>query len=70
MNLLDIEIIYRQHSIYISNFKSILSITSNEVLVLNDKKVITIKGSDIVATKILGKEILLNGNFKGIDFNE
>ena len=67
---LHFKIVYKNNYVYISNYKSILCIEENKVLIKKDSGTISIVGEDIVANKILNNDLLLVGKIKEIKIDE
>ena len=63
------KIVYTPRSIYISNFKKIISIDSERIIIDSNEGFITIKGSNIISNRLVNNEAIFNGNFKEIIIN-
>lgn len=70
INSKDYEINLLPNKVHIINYKSIIDITSNEVILKLNNKISKIKGTDIKAIKLTDNELLISGNIKGVTFNE
>ena len=55
---------------HILNYKSIIDINSNSVIIKLDNKLCKIYGSDIKLVKLDKKELLISGIFERININE
>ena len=67
INPKELKIIYFTNYINIINYDEIILLTENKILLLKDKKTITIKGNNLLLNKLLDKEILIHGNIKIIE---
>ncbi len=54
--------------LHVLNYEKIVTIDSNYVSLLLEKKVIMIKGEKLVVLKLLEKELLLKGQISSITF--
>ncbi len=63
------KIIYTSNRVYISNFKRIVSITSEKVIVDSNNGIIEVKGNNIISNKLINNEALFSGTFKDITIN-
>ena len=53
--------------IHIINYKKIITFDDNNIILDIDKRLITIKGEDVVINKLLDNEMLIKGNIKNIE---
>ena len=58
------------NSIYFLNFDKVLEINDDIIIVKFNDFILNIKGNDFKIVKMLDNELLINGNFKEISFNE
>lgn len=58
------------NKVHILNYKSIIDINSNSVIIKLDKNLCKIYGSDIKLVKLDKKELLISGIFERININE
>lgn len=56
------------NKINITNYIDIGHFDSNKIIVKLKNKQVIIKGNDLVVSKLLDSEILINGNFDNIEF--
>ena len=57
-----------RNKINITNYIDIGHFDSEKIIVKLNKKNITIKGNDLVVSKLMNDEILITGNFNNIEF--
>ena len=62
-----LKIIYFDNSVNIVNFDNILEIKEDLITIINNKKVIMIKGKDLKLNKLLDSEILITGIINKIE---
>ncbi len=55
------------NNINIDNYTDIISIEKDRISLFNDKKIIVIKGKNLLLKKILDNELLITGYIKSID---
>jgi sporulation protein YqfC len=58
--------IYENH-VNITNYVEISNFSSNKLTIKYDKGIITITGRDLVVSKLLNNELLINGEIKQIE---
>lgn len=58
------------NKVHILNYKSIIDINSNSVIIKLDNNLCKIYGSDIKLVKLDQKELLISGIFERININE
>ena len=58
------------NKVHILNYKSIIDINSNSVIIKLDNNLCKIYGSDIKLVKLDKKELLISGIFERININE
>lgn len=56
--------------VHILNYKSIVDITSEEVIIKVNNKISKIKGKNMKAVKLDKKELLISGTILGVTINE
>ncbi len=56
------------NKIDILNFTSIGTIDSNKVVIKYKNGIITIKGTDLVVSRLMNEELLISGNIKSLEF--
>jgi sporulation protein YqfC len=56
--------------IHITNYKNIVDIGSNRILILLNNKELIINGCNLYISALDKYEILIKGNIKGLEFNE
>lgn len=59
-----------KNKIHILNYKSIIDISNDEVLVKVEGTIVKIYGSDFKLLKLEKKELLINGSIKRIELDE
>lgn len=64
----DLKIIIINNKIDIVNYVDIGHFDSNKVIVKSKTKDIIIKGNDLVISRLMNDEILITGDFKGLEF--
>ena len=64
----DLKLTIINNKINIINYDDIGHFDTNKVIIKKDNKKITIKGNDIVVSKLLNSEILITGEFSQIEF--
>lgn len=67
--LMDTEskIIFKDNYLNIINYREIKDFTSNQIIVQIDKKIVTIKGENLVVSKMQDNEVLITGIIKIIE---
>ena len=56
--------------IYFLNYDKVIVINDDIIMIKFKDFVLTVKGNDFKIVKMLDNELLINGNFKEISFNE
>jgi len=56
--------------IYFLNYDKVIEINDDIIMIKFKDFVLTVKGNDFKIVKMLDNELLINGNFKEISFNE
>lgn len=64
----DSKITIINNKINITNYLDIGHFDSNKVIIKLDNKNVIIKGTDLVVSKLVNDEILINGKFNNIEF--
>lgn len=64
----DTKILIVNNKLNITNYIDIPHFDSNKIIVKLENKNITIKGNDLVVSKLLDNEILITGIFNNIEF--
>ncbi len=64
------ELILKENLLHIKNYKEIIDINSNNIIIKLNNKTLKIKGNDLLICCLDEYEILIKGNIKGLDFNE
>lgn len=62
------KIIITDSYINVINFKELISINSNNIILKYSNGSINIKGNDLLITKLLDEELLIKGNINNIEF--
>ncbi len=62
------KIIITDSYINIINYKDLISINSNNIILKYSNGSINIKGKDLLITKLLDEELLIKGNISNIEF--
>lgn len=62
------KMIYLNNKLNIVNYKSIEHFDSNKIMVKADDNTISIKGKNLVVSRLLNDEILIEGSIEGIEF--
>ena len=62
-----LKIKYVDNSVNIANYDNILEINDNIVTIINDKKIVNIRGNNLKLCKLLDNEILITGIIKKIE---
>ena len=57
-----------ENKINILNYKDIISFTDNKLIIDINKKLIDITGSNLVISRLLDDELLIEGNILNIEF--
>lgn len=57
------------NNVHIINFEELLDFNNKEVKVKHNKKIVVVKGKDLVVTKMVEDEILITGLIEIIKFN-
>lgn len=58
---LNFKILIENNKIYISNYKKINSFDDNKIVIIHEKGLLTIEGTNLRITKLLKDELLING---------
>ncbi len=58
---------YINNNLNVVNYDEILLLTESKIMILKDKKTITIKGDNLIVSKLLEQEILIEGVIKSIE---
>ena len=61
-------LIIKDDKYYIKNYKKIISIDNNELIILIDKKYVKINGKNMSVKQNIGNELLINGEIENIKF--
>jgi len=56
-----------ENNIHVINYKNIIVFDEDNIVLDVDKKNLTVKGTDLVISKLLDNEILIKGNIKIIE---
>ena len=67
INSKKLQINYINNQLNIVNYDEIVIITETKIILLKDKKTITIKGDSLTLLKLLDFELLIGGNIKIIE---
>lgn len=62
------KIIITDSYINVINYKELISINSNNIILKYNNGSINIKGNDLLITKLLDEELLIKGNISNIEF--
>ena len=62
-----LKINYVNNNLNVVNYDEILLLTESKIMILKDKKTITIKGDNLIVSKLLEQEILIEGVIKSIE---
>lgn len=62
------KIIITDSYINVINYKELISINSNNIILKYNNGSINIKGNDLLITKLLDEELLIKGNINNIEF--
>lgn len=62
------KIIITDSYINVINYKELISINSNNIILKYSNGSINIKGNDLLITKLLDEELLIKGNINNIEF--
>lgn len=57
-----------ENKINILNYNNIISFTDNKIIISADKRIIDITGFDLVITKLLIDELLIEGKVTNVEF--
>ena len=63
-------IIFEERSVYISNYKKLISLEDNYISILSPHKKILITGKNLVLNKILDDECLISGDIFKIEVKD
>lgn len=63
------EIIIKDNSINIINFKEIIDFSTNKISLRSEKKTIIIEGKNLIIAKMLDEEVLINGIIFNVRIN-
>ncbi len=66
----DYEINIKNCFLHVKNYKNIVEIYQSRIIILLKDKNLVINGSNLIICALDEYEILINGNIKGIEFNE
>lgn len=64
----EFKITYLNNRVNIVNYLSIGSIDSNKVIIKYNNGIVSVKGSNLVLSKLMNSEILISGDIYSIDF--
>lgn len=64
----EFKLIYLNNKINIVNYTDIGHFDSNKIIIRNNNKSIIIDGNNLIITKLLKDELLIEGKIKGIKF--
>lgn len=64
----EFKLIFLNNKVNINNYTSIGHFDSNRVIVKYDKGEVLIKGNDLVVSKLMNDEILIEGSINNIEF--
>lgn len=70
LNNKDYQVIILKDKVHIINYKSVLDVTSECVLIKVEDNIIIIKGNNLSLVKMDNTEVLLTGTIKGVTINE
>ena len=59
-----------EHRVNINNYSDVLLFTDEEVLITVENKIIKVKGSDLIITRLENNEMLIDGHIKLIDLGD
>ena len=65
----EFKLIYLNNKINIVNYTSIGHFDNNKIIIYNGDKIVTINGSNLVITKLLKDELLIEGKIERIDLH-
>ena len=63
------KIIIKENSINIINFQEVIDFSINKISVKCENKIINIEGKNLIITKMLDEEVLINGIISNIRIN-
>ena len=64
----EFKITFLNNRVNIVNYLSIGSIDSNKVIIKYNNGIVSVKGSNLVLSKLMNSEILISGDIYSIDF--
>ena len=64
------KLVIDENSVYLSNYKKLLSLEDNYISLLTPNKRIILKGKNLVLKKILDKELLVLGSIEKIEVQD
>ena len=70
LNNKDYQVIILKDKVHIINYKSVIDVTSECVLIKVEDNIIKIKGNNLSLVKMDNTEVLLTGTIKGVTINE
>ncbi len=66
----EFKLIYLNNKINVVNYSDIGHFDNNKIIVYNENKIITINGNNLVISKLLKDELLIEGKIERIDIRE
>jgi len=63
------EIILKENSINIINFKEIIDFSTNKISLRCDNKIINVEGKNLIISKMLDEEVLITGTINNLRIN-
>lgn len=66
----EFKLVYLNNKVNIVNYSDIGHFDNNKIIVYNSKQIITINGHNLVISKLLKDELLIEGKIERIDIHE
>lgn len=63
------EIIFKERQVDVINFKEIIDFSATKISIKCENKIINIEGKNLIITKMLDDELLINGDIFNIRIN-
>lgn len=67
LNNQELKITYFNNQVHVLNYKNILLLDEDKIILKKESGTITIKGSNLTLLKLLDEEILIQGQIKSIE---
>lgn len=61
-------IIITNNSLYIKNYKRLINIDENEVLVELMSNIMKVNGNNLILKRTVGKDLVINGNIESVKY--